>query len=286
MVPATRASAPATSAKARPAPGANASSPPPSRRPPSSQRCSPFSARPRTRCAAGASPCAYAPRIHRPSPASAAPACGCSPTTTPTQSRTSATTDHARPIPSGAPHAPNTKPSRARPAHPPSATQRTLAARSAAGCTPTSNEHAETSRPRGMTDARANGSDRPQPPSANVTNPCRARRLGAGRSHVSDSSARPGTAWKMVSLETSGISSRTAVAAIQRSALCSRCASACPIAAQSTRRSPRARGQCGRPPRAGSCCRASASALRPSHDGSRHRATPRRSGKRRTPADQ
>lgn len=45
-------------------------------------------------------------------------------------------------------------------------------------------------------------------------------------SYASDSSVRPGTALKIVSLETSGIPRRIAVAAIQRSALCSRCARA------------------------------------------------------------
>ena len=58
-----------------------------------------------TRCAAAASPCACAPRTHKPSPASAAPAYAHSAPTTPTQSKTSAATDHAQPIPSGAPHA-------------------------------------------------------------------------------------------------------------------------------------------------------------------------------------
>jgi hypothetical protein len=60
-----------------------------------------------THCAAAASPCAFAPRIHRPSPVNAAPACGCSQTTTPKRSRTSAATAHDRLIPSGAPRAPN-----------------------------------------------------------------------------------------------------------------------------------------------------------------------------------
>jgi hypothetical protein len=45
------------------------------------------------------------------------------------------------------------------------------------------------------------------------------RSRSAAAVYVSDSSARPGTALKMVSLETSGIPSRIAVAAIQRSAL-------------------------------------------------------------------
>lgn len=51
-----------------------------------------------------------------------------------------------------------------------------------------------------------------------------------GPFYASDSSMRLGTALKMVSLETSGIPSRIAVAAIQRSALCSRCERAWPVA--------------------------------------------------------
>lgn len=53
--------------------------------------------------------------------------------------------------------------------------------------------------------------------------------------YASDSSVGPGTALKIVSLETSGIPRRIAVAAILRSALCSRFARAWPIAAQSAR---------------------------------------------------
>jgi hypothetical protein len=119
--PATRAAAPATSAKTKPAPGANASSPLPSSRPPSSPSSSRSSALPPTRCAAAASPCACAPRIHRPSPASAAPACGCSQTTTPTRSRTFAATDHARLTRSGAQHEPNKQSMTHTSSHPPSA---------------------------------------------------------------------------------------------------------------------------------------------------------------------
>jgi len=50
-----------------------------------------------------------------------------------------------------------------------------------------------------------------------------------------DSSARSGTPRKILSSETSGTPRRMAVAAIQRSALCSRWASAWPAASQSAR---------------------------------------------------
>jgi integrase len=67
----TPAPAPATSAKARRAPGARDSSPRRSSGPHDAPSCSPSSAPRPTRCAAAASPCACAPRTHRPSPASA-----------------------------------------------------------------------------------------------------------------------------------------------------------------------------------------------------------------------
>jgi hypothetical protein len=96
-----------TSAKTRPAPGASASSHPPSRKQPRNPSSSRSSAPPPTPCAAAASPCVCAPRTHKPSPTSAAPAYARSAPTTPTPSKTSAATDHDPQISNGAPHAPN-----------------------------------------------------------------------------------------------------------------------------------------------------------------------------------
>ncbi len=68
-------------------------------------------------------PLLAAPRRHLPAPTRrgstnrrqrAAPACGCSPTTTPTRPRTSAAMAHVQLTQSGAPHAPNSNPRRAR----------------------------------------------------------------------------------------------------------------------------------------------------------------------------
>jgi hypothetical protein len=57
-----------------------------------------------------------------------------------------------------------------------------------------------------------------------------------GFAWVAVSSWSPGVAWKMPSLDTNGTPSRRAVAAIQRSASCSRWLRAWPMRSQSTRR--------------------------------------------------